>query len=248
MVPGAPRRHSTWRSGLARIALVALLLGLATGGAAASDVYTYKIEHPTLGNIGSYVDTVTRNADGYRIDNRMHVLVRVLGIVLHREDAERTEIWRGGRLVSFHGVTTTNGERIEVRGEAEGDQFVITTPRGSETVAANIRPSDPWSAAAGSGPSLMMSTKTGKLFQVRDATVENTTLRIGSVDVPVQHYVFMTDKRQEVWKNAHGVPVEFRSAEAVGPIDFILVKEALASDSATLPPADTGNALAAKPH
>jgi hypothetical protein len=254
MILGSPTRRPAWQRGAARFAPIGLVapvfalaaLALASSPAGARDVYTYKIEHPTLGDIGSYTDTVTRTPDGHEIDTRLRVAVRVLGIVLHREEADRTEVWRGGRLVAFHSVTTTNGERIAVDGAADGDGFVITSPHGREVVPADVRPSNPWSAIANNATSFMMSTKSGKLFQVHNASVEAATIQIRGVDVPVQHYVFMTDKRQDVWKDARGVPVEFRTVEPVGPIDFTLTDETVAADSPTPAPAPD-KALAATP-
>lgn len=247
MVLGSPTRRPGRRIATARMAAIGVLASLfagAVGPAEAGEVYTYKVVHPTFGDIGSYTDTVTRGADGYRVDSRLHVVVSVLGIVLHREDADRTEIWRGGRLVSFHGVTTTNGERIEVSGAAKDDHFVIDAPQGHEVAPADIKPSNPWSATA-NAPPFMMSTKTGKLFPVRDATVEPATLRIRGVDLAVQHYVFVTDKRQDVWKDARGVPVEFRTSERSGAIDFVLVDETVAAASPS--PGDPGKVLAVTP-
>src|SRR5260221_211697 len=109
------------------------ILGLAASAARADEraVYQYLVEHPSYGTIGTYTDTVQQNGDTKRIDTQLRVAVRVLGIPMHREEADRTEEWRGDRLVSFHSVTVTNGTKIEVNGRAQGRDFVITSPQGT---------------------------------------------------------------------------------------------------------------------
>src|SRR5215471_232100 len=125
-------------------ALLAILSGPAFAGSTQS--YTYTIQHPQYGDIGTYVDTVVQDGDTRRIETKMHVAVKILGITMFREEADRTEIWRGDRLVGFDGVTTTNGEAMEVHGKAQGDAFLIQSPRGTEIAPADIYPSDPWAA------------------------------------------------------------------------------------------------------
>jgi len=220
-----------WNATARVVIATAALLGPLTGAAAADDVYTYRIHHPTFGDIGRYVDRVSRRGDEREIVSQLRVAVRVLGIVLHREEADRTEIWRAGRLVHFQGVTTTNGDRIEVRGEARDGEFVVTTPSGVKIAPPDVIPSNPWSARS-SAAGVMMSTKTGRLETVADIKVEDTVIPVLGVEVPTRHFVISTDKRQDVWKDARGVPVEFRTAESVGSIDFILIDQVSTADAA----------------
>src|SRR5579862_1062709 len=66
MIQGSPTRRPAWQHGAARFApigrrafacvLAVAVLAVASGPAAARDIYTFKIEHPTLGDIGSYTD------------------------------------------------------------------------------------------------------------------------------------------------------------------------------------------------
>jgi hypothetical protein len=107
---------------------IAGLLGafLADDGAAVSaDSYAlrYRVKHATYGDIGTYSNTVERTGDTTTVLTEAHFKVSLLGIVLHREDARRTERWRGDRLVFFHGVTTKNGQPVELRGESAWRQL-----------------------------------------------------------------------------------------------------------------------------
>ncbi|MBV9521831.1 MAG: hypothetical protein JO010_03505 [Alphaproteobacteria bacterium] len=203
--------------------LVILAASLARAAAAAPDqTYVYEVEHPQYGNIGTYSDTVEQIGDQRRIDTKVRVAVKVLGIVMFRQEADRSELWRGDHLVSFHSVTVTNGDKIEVTGEAKNGGFLISSPAGTVLAPANVYPSSPW-AAAMPQPAMMMSTKTGKLFPVRVADAgQPAIVSLYGSPVEVRHFAFQTDKHQDVWMNRRGIPVRFRTEEDGTPIDFVL--------------------------
>jgi len=211
------------------IGLVAALLVAA--GAAKAETYSYTIQHPTFGDIGSYVDRIERTPDGMRIDTTVHIAVRTLGIVLHREEAKRSQEWRNGRLIRFEGVTTTNGNTIAIRGEARDGRFVVDSPAGTATAPADVVVSDPWQATRsrmGGGSAVMLSTKTGKIQTVRSSGGDPAPLTVHGVDVPARHYVYASDKQQDVWVSERGIPLQFRTVENGTPIDFTLSRESAA--------------------
>jgi Family of unknown function (DUF6134) len=209
----------------------AIVLGGFIAGVApscAAQVYSYTIEHPTYGEIGTYTDTIEKSGDTMRIDTRLRVAVKVLGIVVHREEADRTELWHADRLVSFHSVTTTNGKPIEVRGEAHDNGFVITSPTGTVVAPPNVYTSSPWSTRR-PNTGLMMSTKTGRVETVETLGGEETLVPFYGGEGSARHYQFITDKHQDVWLDGSGIPVRFRTEVAGKPIDFILAHGAVAA-------------------
>ncbi len=219
---GRRRRQPAWR----RLAAVTVGGWLATAGVAvAADVYDFDVRHPVYGDIGTYTDTIERHGGGWRLDTRLRVAVRILGIVLHREAADYTTVWQDGRLVSFRGVTTTNGATVELHGEASGDVFVITTPSGPRVVPGGVIPSTPWVATVGAGT--LMSTKTGRLDRVHGIDLGNGVIALHGLDLVARRYELVSDKRQEVWIGKDGVPLRFRSYESGTPIDFELTADAL---------------------
>jgi hypothetical protein len=220
-----------WR-GLAGATWLCCVLSGVGGGAQAAETYSYAVRHPTYGDIGTYTDRIERGADQWRVDTTIHIAVRALGIVVHREDAHRLQVWRNGRLVRFEGVTTTNGKRLEVEGTARDDGFAVVTPSGTALAPADVVPSDPWQAsraAAGATAATMLSTKSGRVEPVHRIDGAPATLSVHGVDIAVRHYAFASDKRQEVWIDERGVPVQFRSVEDGTPIDFVLTHETLAT-------------------
>src|ERR1039458_4606977 len=122
------------------MALIGAHLAPATAQAAPR-TYSYVLTYPLYGAIGTYDRTVD-DADGVtRAQSRLRVKVRILGFIVHREDAEQTEVWRGDRLISFQTVTTTNGHRLVVSGEARDNRFMVTSPAGTTAAPADVKPS-----------------------------------------------------------------------------------------------------------
>src|SRR3954470_17447218 len=150
------------RSLVLALGLSATALG-ASAAQAGQWTYEYAIKHAKYGDVGTYTNIVDEDGDRVDVTTRVRIVVRVLGVVGYRQQAERVEHWQGGRLVAFHGVTDTNGKHTEVRGQAHGDTFVIETPRGTAVAPAHVRPSNPWSAQMFRGDA-MMSTTSGRLF------------------------------------------------------------------------------------
>lgn len=205
-------------------AVVALLGVVATSSPARAerDVFEYRVVHATRGDIGTYTNVVDRVGNEVNVESELHIAVKFAGIVLFRQEARRTEHWRNDRLVSFQGVTTTNGDKLEVRGEARDGGFAITTPSGTVMAPPNVHPSNPWSAMV-LNTNAMMSTKTGKLVRVRVTGGEEEPVDFSGSTMRLHQYEVWSDKHQVVWLDDGGVVVAFRTEENGSPVDFVLV-------------------------
>jgi hypothetical protein len=194
---------------------------LAAPADAAREVYTYRVIHPTYGDIGTYTNTVDRSGEDASVQTELKIAVRKIGIVVYRQEARRAEHWRNDKLVSFEGVTVTNGDKLEVRGEARGNGFAITTPSGTVIAPGNVHPSNPWSAMV-LNTDYMMSTKTGRLIHVRVSGGEEQPVALAGSTMRLHQYEIVGDKRQFVWLDSSGTPVAFRTEEDGAPVDFVL--------------------------
>jgi hypothetical protein len=185
--------------------------------------YHYRIEHARYGDIGTYVNIVTHRGNDTQVDSEMHVVVKMLGIVMFREEARRTEYWRGNKLVSFRGSTVTNGTRIDVSGDAQGGDFIITNGKSRIVAPANVHPSNPWSMMV-LDTDTVMSTKTGEVYkaQVFGSNVEPVKFdgRAGRL----RGFEIIDDKREFAWFDDRGVPAAFRVFEDGAQIDFVLTR------------------------
>ncbi len=204
--------------------VAAVLIALAAPAVAAPQRYEYRIEHPTYGTIGTYINEIERLGDRVQVETELRIAVKVLGVVVYRQEARRAERWRGDRFIGFEGVTITNGERLEVRGEARGAAaFAITTAAGTVMAPAGIHPSNPWSPAV-LNADLMMSTQNGRVAAVRVVSDSHTPVAFAGAPQGLHLYEIVSDERQLVWFDDHGTAVAFRIEEGGVPIDFVLVR------------------------
>ena len=210
---------------VAAVACGALCVSLPVRASAPSDspaqTFEYKIKHAQYGEIGTYINTVARNGERTRVTSQMRIAVKLLGVPVYRREADREEHWHGDRLVHFASVENRNGERIEVRGEARDDAFVITSPAGAVVAPASVRPSNPWSAWILSA-NVMMSTSTGRVFHARVFGGQDDVVEIGGRLERLRRFEIHSDKREFVWLDRNDVPVAFRTEDDGASIDFVL--------------------------
>jgi hypothetical protein len=197
------------------------LLTVAIPASAQERVYSYSVVHPFYGTIGTYTEDIARSGGTTRIDSHVRVAVRILGIVVHREEGDHVAIFRGDRLVTLQSATTTNGTRIDVQGQAQGDHFVVTSPSGVVEAPADVAPSDPW-VLKQIGFGTVVSLKTGHIIPTRVTGGEAAMIPLQGVMVATHHFMAQGERQQEIWLNDQDVPIMFRSVESGTSIDFVL--------------------------
>src|SRR5437762_332941 len=114
-----------------------LMLAVVPSSQAGQLVYEYKVKHPQFGDVGTYTNTIDQSGDQTTVRTKINVQVKFLGMTAYRQEAERNESWRGGRLAAFQGTTVINGNRTEIRGQAQGDTFVVEGPKGTFVAPAD---------------------------------------------------------------------------------------------------------------
>ena len=212
------------------LALAAMVSGLTAGlaaGTAAAETpaqFIYRVSHSTFGDIGTYSNTVEPGREGTTVQTRAHFEVSMLGVRMYREEAQRTERWQGNRLVSFHGVTNKGDGPVEVKGEARGNGFVITSSsQGTITAPASVHPANPWSNNFLTS-STMMRPDSGKLEQVRVGGGRETTVKIDGATIPAVKFEVDGSTKYTVWLDGRGVPVKFVADDDTGKVTFTLAK------------------------
>ena len=209
--------HRWLRSSLAALGLMTA----AIPACAQERAYSYSVVHPLYGTIGTFTESIARSDGTTRIESQLHIAVEMRGMVIHREEGDYAEIFRDDRLVSLRSATTTNGTRLDVRGEAQGDHFVVTSPTGVIEAPADVVPSDPW-LLKDLGVGTVVSIETGRIIPTQVSGGEPAMVSLQGVMVATRHFVALGERQQEIWLNDQGVPVMFRSVENGTPIDFIL--------------------------
>ncbi len=186
----------------------------------------YKVTHSSYGEIGTYANLVQTNGDTTTVTTTVHLVVKVLGIVMHREDDQRTEEWKNNRLVAFHGVTDKNGDKIVVNGRAKATvttSFIINTPSGTYAAPASVHPANPWSAASLQSTT-MMQVDTGKVGPVQVLGGGATAVDVDGTKITAREYEVDGAKRSRVWIDGQGVPVKFTVDDDSGIVSFTLVR------------------------
>lgn len=208
------------------------LLGAAAPALAGQQVYTYSVVHPIYGEIGTFTDTIDRNAGATRIESRLRIAVKLLGVVAYREESDATEVLHGDRLMSLQSVTNKDGRHLEVHGEAKGDQFMVNCTLGTFAGPGTISPSDPW-VLKRTGEEVVVSTSTGKIVHVEISGGDYDKVAMNGAEVQARHFIVSGDKRQEVWLDNREVPIKFRTIEDGTAIDFVLQNTAADAGSST---------------
>lgn len=208
------------RAGLISLLVATLLLA---GTAARAEVTTlrYDVQHALYGDIGDYTNVIERDADNVTIHTELHLLVTILGIAVHREQAERTEHWVAGRLVGFHGVTTANDEVTEIDGHAVENGFEIRTGDQLILAPADICPSNPWSANLLSAK-VMMRSDSGTVENVTVGAPKKVQVKIAGRSIATTLYEIDADPAYSVWLDDSQIPVMFAVKDESGLIRFIL--------------------------
>src|SRR5438552_6519567 len=208
------------------MSIVGLLAGLVAGGrvmAQDSAQFIYHVNHSVFGDIGTYTNTVEPSRDGVTVKTQAHFEVKMLGVRMHREDAQRTEQWQGDRLVAFHGVTDKGKGPVEVKGEARGNNFVISSPQGIVTAPASVHPANPWSANF-LHSNTMMRPDSGRIEQVRIGSGQETNVKIDGASIPAVKFEIDGSTRYTVWLDGRGVPVMFIADDDTGKVTFTLAR------------------------
>jgi len=204
----------------------AIAAGLMIGAASAhAEGYKldYKVSHSKYGNIGSFSNTVDTEGKDTTITTRENIAVKVIGITAFKQEAQRVEKWNGDRLVSLHAVTNMNGKQSPVDGVAQGDKFVITSPKGVTEAPANIRVANPWSPTLMNGDTIL-SPDDGTVSKVQ-ITSAPATVNVGGSDVQAKLYDIQftgSEKKYQVWFDPSGTPVMFNMHDKDGTVTFTL--------------------------
>jgi uncharacterized protein DUF6134 len=208
-------------------AVFTVLGGMAAAGPAAAggppSQLVYRVTHAVFGEIGTYINTVEPDGTGTLVLTQVHFDVRMLGVRVHHEVAQRTERWQGNRLVAFDGVTDKGQGPVEIKGVARGNHFEITSPQGTISAPATVHPANPWSANF-LRSNVMMRVDTGRVEPVRVSGGEPTAITVGFHTVAARKYDVEGSTKYTVWLDGRGVPVKFVADDNSGQVTFTLDK------------------------
>lgn len=214
------------RSTLSGAVAICAIGATVSTAAASQQRCNYQIHDSLYGEIGIYSNTIEKSGDATTVTTEAHIRVSLLGAVLYNQDVSRIERWVGGRLVSFHGVTTENGKPTEVNGWAEADHFIVTSPSGKVIAPGTIRSANPWFAAAQGGDVILMPD-TGLIAKMHASGGEETAITIDGASRQARQYHIETvgpSEQYEVWMDNDGTPLMFNIKDRDGTDTFTLIR------------------------
>ncbi len=225
-VHGTPPMEGCYRKTLVAMCLAGTVFftGELAAAPAAAQKLVYTVHDSRYGSIGTYTNTILHDGNGTSVDTEIRIAVSFLGITVFRQEASRQERWTDGRLVYFHGVTSTNGKSVEVSGAADGGRFVLRTPQGETVAPADVRLANPWSPEILAGKS-MLTPDRGRLDDVRIAGGGSAQIDVDGRQVRAKKYeVYLLDgrKKYEVDFDDQGTTVQFTLFNSDSAITFSL--------------------------
>ena len=203
--------------------MMTMALPLAAAAMPPAGTYTYTVAHPDHGDIGTYTNTIRPDGDAVVVDTRFEVRVGLGPLTFYREEADRREEWRGGRLVSYESRTVKNGNDRVVRGQADEDGFVIHRGAGTvERAPATIWPMNPWSPDIRNAKTVLASA-TGRVYPAEIVDAGVATVRSAGRDVQARRYRVTADgKTYDVWFDGEDRLARFTAPEKDGVVVFTL--------------------------
>ena len=209
---------------LALTVMTVVLLATASVRAqqAPSGTMLYGIHHETYDDIGTHQVTFSQSGGDLLVEVKNRLKVKVLFITAYRFEANRREVWRGGKLVSYRSKTDDDGTEITVRAEAEGDKLVIEGQNGREEAPLGTFPTHPWNAKIVE-QSRIMDTKTGELRTVSVTAAGEETIEAGGREVKARKYLMTGDMERELWFGPDGTWLQMRFDKDGDKITFTLM-------------------------
>ena len=203
--------------------VLGLLLGATSASAAESPsgTFLYGIHHEEHGDIGSHKVSFSRSGEDLMVEVEARVNVKFLFITIYRLEAERMEIWRDGRLISFKSETHDDGTDYAVSARANSDKLEIEGSAGGATAPGNVFPTHPWSIGT-TERSLLMDTKTGKLLEIRVAEAGEETIEARGQAVQARKFVISGDLERELWYGPDDTWLRMRFQKEGAAITFTL--------------------------
>lgn len=160
--------------------------------------------------VGRHVVAFSRNGDVLKTRTRFDVEVDILFFTAYRYVYESTATWRNGCLQSLAATTNDNGEQSRVSVQRQGNELLVSGPRGTASTGAATLPTEHWNVRVVNDRAVI-NTITGRINAV-DLTPLGVE-RINAADgasLEARHYAYRGELNNEVWYDGDGRWVKMR--------------------------------------
>ncbi|MGP8232767.1 MAG: DUF6134 family protein [Methylovirgula sp.] len=149
--------------------------------------------------IGTQIVDITRDGDKTTVKFKTHIEVVIMFVVVHRFDHVATEIWNGGKFVSYKALTKENSDVNRLTAAAAGDKMTLTVNGEEKNLDGNLVFASFWNRDF-LGQKTLLHPDTGRELSVdvADLGEEAIALKDGS-SVKTHHYKISGDFERDLW-------------------------------------------------
>lgn len=197
------------RSAVPAFVLTLGLTGAAVAQSQPNGTRVYGIHHENQGDIGTHIVSFSRNGKDLTVEVTNQIEVKVLFMTLYEFTADRQEIWRDGRMISYRSRTDDDGTDFTVTAAAEDGQLVIQNSDGQVEAPNGTFPSHPWNQKIVEQP-LIMDAKSGELLNVSFKPAGEETIEAVGGSVRAKKFLMSGDMERELWYRPDGTWLKMR--------------------------------------
>ncbi|HEX5539684.1 MAG TPA: DUF6134 family protein [Methylophilaceae bacterium] len=175
-----------------------LLLMLGFAGPASAKEWAFKV-YLDGREIGQHTFTLQQHGDVRELTSQAKFNVKVLFIDAYQYTHTASEKWQRDCLTSLAARTVENKEVTVVKGQREDSGFVVTSPKGMQTLPACVMTFAYWNPNMLTQDKLL-NPQTGEWLDVKISALGNDTITVRGKPVTAEHYKLEAPKLKiELW-------------------------------------------------
>jgi hypothetical protein len=148
--------------------------------------------------IGTEIVEIDKDGDTTNITFTTHISVVVMFIQAYHFDHSATEIWTGGRFVSYKAQTDDNGTKYDVSAVAAQDKIDLIVDGIHSEAAPDLVPASWWNRDFVNRTD-MLDSETGKPVSIKVTDLGDEPLVQNGVTVQARHYKVSGDVERDLW-------------------------------------------------
>ncbi|BCM25141.1 DUF6134 family protein [Methyloradius palustris] len=166
--------------------------------------------------IGEHTFTINEARD--TLTSKAKFDVKLLFINAYNYLHASNETWQGDCLTSIDANTNDNGEKSVVTGKLEGQNFILNTPKGKQTLPACIMTFAYWNPKM-LGQSKLLNPQTGDYLDVKITQIGKEQIEVRGKSIDAEHYNVIAKKMNiDLWYSPDKEWLALRSTTPEGRI------------------------------
>jgi hypothetical protein len=217
-----------WRKPTIAVALCCALLTLGAPARAAAalpdSLYGKQIVFSVWrsgSEIGRHIVDFARDGNTLRVESRLALVVRLVGIPVFRYDYDAKEDWQKGALAGLAVKINNDGSPIVIDAKRAGDKIDVVGTNGTFLIPDATMPTTHWDMRI-LKETEVLNTTSGKLDHVDVVKGEVEQVATANGKIEATHYTYTGDIQAEVWYDAEGHWVKLRFLGKDGtPVEYV---------------------------